>query len=92
MVGDWLEAQGGALYTTPPESAGLPPPFNVAVAEGRPMRITYAGPAGDTERVIEPMYATSRGGVNYLIAYCRLRCDQRTFRLDRIVSVHLEES
>jgi DNA polymerase III epsilon subunit family exonuclease len=86
VVEDLLEAQGGAIYATPPESEPLPPPFQRALARRRPLRITYAGASGATERVIEPMYTTSRGGVCYLIAYCRLRQDQRTFRLDRIVS------
>jgi predicted DNA-binding transcriptional regulator YafY len=39
--------------------------------------------------VIEPLYTTERGGASYLIAYCRLRHDQRTFRLDRILSAEL---
>jgi DNA polymerase-3 subunit epsilon len=89
LVGDLLDAQGGALYATSPESSRLPPPFDVALAQHRPVRITYAGPGGATERVIEPIYTTSRGGVDYLIAYCRLRGDQRTFRMDRIVAVKL---
>ncbi|MFN2223374.1 MAG: exonuclease domain-containing protein [Candidatus Promineifilaceae bacterium] len=91
LVGDLLDAQGGALYATSPESAHLPPPFDLALAQRRPIRITYAGPAGATERVVEPIYTTSRGGVDYLVAYCRLRRDQRTFRIDRIVAVALEE-
>lgn len=92
LVGDLLEAQGGPVFASPPESVRLPPPFDLALAQRQPIRITYAGPSGDTERVIEPMYTTSSGGVSYIIAYCRLRRDQRTFRLDRIVSVALEES
>jgi DNA polymerase III epsilon subunit-like protein len=91
LVGDLLDAQGGALYATSPDRVPLPPPFEMALAQHRPIRITYAGPTGDTERVIEPIYSTSRGGIDYLIAYCRLRRDQRTFRMDRIVTATLEE-
>lgn len=91
VVGDLLEAQGGAIFARPPASVRLPSPFNVALDQRRPLRITYAGPAGTTERVVEPIYTTSRDGVSYLIAFCRLRQDQRTFRLDRIVAVRFEE-
>jgi DNA polymerase III epsilon subunit len=90
LVGDLLDGQGGALYAMPPESAQLPPSFSTALAQQRPLRIIYAGPGGKTERVIEPLYTTSRAGVDYLIAYCRLRGDQRTFRVDRIVAVEIE--
>ena len=90
VVADLLDAQGGPIYATPPKSAHLPPPYALALAQRRPLRITYAGPSGASERAIEPLYTTSRGGLTYLIAYCRLRQDQRTFRLDRVVSVQFE--
>ena len=90
-VADLLDAQGGPLYAPVPESAQLPPPFNIALDGGRPLRITYTGQAGVTERVVEPLYTTSRGEYSYLVAYCRLRQDQRTFRLDRIVAVKIED-
>jgi DNA polymerase-3 subunit epsilon len=91
-VADLLEAQGGPIVATPPETAHLPSPYGLAMAQNRPLRITYAAPSGSTERVIEPLYATRRDGVSYLIAYCRLRQEQRTFRLDRIVSVDFEDT
>lgn len=92
LIADLLEAQGGPLYATAPESVRLPPPFDVALDRRRPLRITYAGSSGTTERVVEPLYVTSSGGNRYLIAYCRLRQEQRTFRVDRIVSVEIVES
>jgi DNA polymerase-3 subunit epsilon len=84
-IADLVEAQGGPIYTPAPPSVTLPPPLSIALDRGRPLRIVYAGPQGQTERIIEPLYSTSRGGQDYLIAYCRLRRDQRTFRVDRIV-------
>lgn len=89
-VGDFLEAQGGPLYAALPARVVLPPPIDRAVAYRQPVRILYAGPSGTTERVIEPLYGTSRDGAIYLIAYCRLREGQRTFRLDRIISAEIE--
>lgn len=91
-VADLLEAQGGPIVATPPETAQLPSPYGLAMAQNRPLRITYAAPSGSTVRVIEPLYTTRRDGVSYLIAYCRLRQEQRTFRLDRIVSVDFEDT
>lgn len=91
-VGDLLDAQGGPLYAPAPESASLPSSMDAALNQRRPLRITYAGPAGATERVIEPLYTTSRGKHSYLVAYCRLRHDQRTFRIDRITAVEVEEN
>jgi DNA polymerase-3 subunit epsilon len=90
-IADLLEAQGGPIYAPIPAGIELPPPLNIALGRGQPLRIVYAGPAGHTERVIEPLYSTSRGGQDYLIAYCRLRRDQRTFRVDRIVNVEIAE-
>ncbi len=90
-IADLLEAQGGSLYAPAPAGVELPPPLNIALGRGQPLRILYAGPAGHTERVIEPLYSTRRGGQDYLIAYCRLRHDQRTFRVDRIVNAEIAE-
>jgi DNA polymerase-3 subunit epsilon len=84
-VGDLLEAQGGPVYTPFPSHSDLPPPFSLALSLRRPVRIVYASPSGLTRRIIEPRYSTSHGGHDYLVAYCRLRKAQRTFRLDRIV-------
>jgi len=90
VVSDLLNVQGGPIVATPPEIANLPALFGLAMAQHRPLRITYAAPSGSTERVIEPLYATRRGGVSYLIAYCHMRREQRTFRMDRIVSVDFD--
>lgn len=57
-----------------------------ALAEQMPVKIIYhtTGRGERTERVVEPLRFEERGGVVYLIAYCRLRQDERVFRLDRI--------
>jgi DNA polymerase-3 subunit epsilon len=89
FVADLLEAQGGPLYTPVPKVVDLPAPFEHVLEYRQPVRILYAGASGTTERIIEPLYSTSKGGMTYLIAHCRLRQEQRTFRLDRIVSAEL---
>ena len=81
---DLLYAQGGPIYTPRPASVSLPEPLATAVRQKSSLTIIYTGPEGPTERLITPRYATQYEGRTYLIAYCHLRQDQRTFRLDLI--------
>jgi len=39
---------------------------------------------GLTERTVEPYFIVFRGHAFYFVAYCRLRGDFRTFRIDRV--------
>jgi predicted DNA-binding transcriptional regulator YafY len=49
------------------------------------VRITYRSEEGRlTRRVVEPYGLVGRQGKWYLVGYCRLRQDYRTFRLDRM--------
>ena len=88
-VGDLLHAQGGAIYAPKPANTSLPPLLAEALSKRRPLRISYDGAYGHSERVIDPHYSTSAGGHVYLIAHCRQSQDQRTFRLDRILSAEM---
>lgn len=88
-VGDLLFAQGGPIHLPPPPHVYLPPPLDEAMAAGRSLKILYLGEAGETKRVIRPHYAAEHEGVAYLIAFCHLRQDIRTFRLDRVFSAEL---
>jgi DNA polymerase-3 subunit epsilon len=88
-VGDLLNAQGGAIYARKPAITSLPPLLAEALATRRPVLIRYQGTHGHSERVIDPHYSTSVGGHIYLIAHCRQSEDQRTFRLDRIISAEM---
>ncbi len=49
-------------------------------------RIVYRaqGRDEDTERVVEPYGLTFQAGLWYLVAFCRLRGEMRTFRVDRV--------
>jgi predicted DNA-binding transcriptional regulator YafY len=42
-----------------------------------------------SSRVVEPIAMVGSGEAWYLVAYCRLRTDHRSFRVDRIVSARL---
>jgi len=50
------------------------------------VRLLYRGFARQekTDRVVEPYALTFRWGLWYLVGFCRLRQDTRTFRVDRI--------
>jgi predicted DNA-binding transcriptional regulator YafY len=54
------------------------------------LRIEYADHRGAlTARDVEPrVFLGGRGGIWYLVAWCRLREDIRVFRLDRIATAH----
>jgi predicted DNA-binding transcriptional regulator YafY len=56
------------------------------IGDRRCVRLQYRayGRQEDTERVLEPYALTFQWGLWYLIGYCRLREDMRTFRVDRI--------
>jgi predicted DNA-binding transcriptional regulator YafY len=88
-VGDLLMAQGGPIYLPAPPHVNLPPPLDEAMANGRSLRILYLGEGGETRRIIRPHYPAEHEGVVYLVAFCHLRQDTRTFRLDRIFSAEL---
>jgi DNA polymerase-3 subunit epsilon len=87
-VGDLLQAQGGPIYAPPPaQPVALPPLLAEALASGGDLHIEYAARRGSSRRIITPKYVTTRSGGAYVIAYCHLRHEQRTFRLDRILSM-----
>ena len=54
--------------------------------KGLALEIVYhtAGRGERTRRVVEPLRMEERGGAAYLIAHCRLRREERVFRIDRI--------
>lgn len=59
------------------------------IEEQRVCIIRYASEPGGAicERAIEPLAITSARGALALLAWCRLRGDLRTFRLDRIRTI-----
>ena len=60
-----------------------------ALAAGRRLHLTYWVPARDesTERDVDPIRMFTSDGVPYLVGWCRLVDDVRTFRLDRALKV-----
>jgi proteasome accessory factor C len=60
-----------------------------ATAAGRRLRMRYWVPARDeaTERDVDPIRVFTSEGAVYLVGWCRLVDDVRTFRLDRALAV-----
>ncbi len=77
-----------------PFTLRLPGPTDItetlraAMSAGIPLEILYADTAGTvTQRRIRPRRLEERWGRLYVVAYCELRGDERSFRVDRIVEV-----
>jgi len=66
----------------------LPPQLEEALRAQRPLFLVYVSPYGKrTERVVVPKEIQEKGSHLYLVAYCKLRGEERSFRLDRIISL-----
>lgn len=64
----------------------LPLELEEALESARPVRMEYVDADGAaTERTIQPLHIHRRNGELLLVAFCQLRNDRRTFKLDRIV-------
>jgi len=85
-VNDLFSAQGGPIVTPIQPEVRLPETVANALTMGQRLRILYASKQGQSARIVTPCYPSQHQGVTYLIAYCHLRNDQRTFRMDRILN------
>lgn len=78
----WSPSEGGrkAIFN-------LPPILEEAMRARKRLRICYLSGSGSTsKRIIKPIRVISRCDYLYLEAFCNLRNEQRTFRLDRIIN------
>ncbi|MFQ5500277.1 MAG: helix-turn-helix transcriptional regulator [Candidatus Zixiibacteriota bacterium] len=63
-----------------------------AATEDRCVNLTYDSiHSGRHQRVVEPYFIVFRGKAFYFVAWCRLRGDFRTFRIDRVDDVKLTD-
>lgn len=67
--------------------------LETSIQEKRSLLMEYVleGQRWPSSRVIDPYFITQKGPHVYLRAYCHLRRDVRTFRLDRITKLHRTE-
>ncbi|MEO8606347.1 MAG: YafY family protein [Chloroflexota bacterium] len=81
-----------AYETSSPEMIAQ---FSLAAHQNTQLLLEYQGGRGEgnsTERVIDVYGLVYHAGYWYAAAYCHLRKDLRTFRLDRVVSARLLET
>jgi DNA polymerase-3 subunit epsilon len=91
-LGQLIEFQGGPVPYPHSRALPLPPTITDALENGGRVQMRYIDAQGrETDRLVRPICVNARGGVLYLIAHCYRRGEQRTFRLDRIVEMTLEE-
>lgn len=63
-----------------------------AATNSRCLKISYDSiHSGPSERMVEPYFIIFKGRAFYFVAYCRLRDEVRTFRLDRVSAVEPSE-
>lgn len=92
-IDELLVLQGGSIPF--PEVAEIPLPEGLAEAieHKTKMTIIYVSGSGtETIRTIEPIEVNVLSDYVYLVAFCHLRGDKRTFRLDRIIHMIKETS
>lgn len=75
----------------PNDGIQLPTELGEAIYSGRRVHITYVDGDGErTERWVTPRQVLGLADYIYLQGFCHMREAERTFRLDRIVEVHVE--
>jgi DNA polymerase III epsilon subunit family exonuclease len=87
-IDELLILQGGSILF--PEVADIPLPEELeeAIQHKTKLTITYISSSGtETIRTIEPIEVNILSDYIYLVAFCELRGDKRTFRLDRIIGM-----
>jgi len=85
--------QGVQDYRLPSPTAPLLLALERAMAQGSTIEIDYhtAGRRHLLSRRVDPLRLEWRGGVPYLVAFCHLRQENRTFRVDRIERIEGRE-
>ena len=87
-----LAFQGGSIPYPRPRDLPLPPPIAEALASHGRVHMHYVDAQGrETERVVRPLYVDEQRGYLYLVAHCYRADALRTFRLDRVVEMAIED-
>lgn len=70
----------------------LPPTLEDAIKNHAEVFISYeSAQGGMTQRLVKPFEVVKNNDYLYLVAYCDMRKEKRTFRLDRIVEMKMKE-
>jgi DNA polymerase-3 subunit epsilon len=91
-----LDFQGGPVpypaRRPPAADLPLPPAMAEALEGGKRVRMHYVNYSGqESHRVVKPIRVSESRGILYLQAHCYQAGELRTFRLDRVVDMVLEE-
>ncbi|MEL7238766.1 MAG: exonuclease domain-containing protein [Planctomycetota bacterium] len=88
---DVLRVQGGPMPIEPkrePSLVDLPAELVTAIETRSAVVMTYLDARRkETQRTVEPLEIRRGRGTASLVAWCRMRQDRRTFKVDRIVRV-----
>jgi DNA polymerase III epsilon subunit family exonuclease len=72
------------------KTVSLPPLLEEALKSKKNIQLSYLSGAGEeTRRVVIPLKIINRYDYLYLEAFCQLRNEKRTFRLDRVIKMKL---
>jgi DNA polymerase III epsilon subunit family exonuclease len=84
-VADLVRLQGGPVEPPAPGEVVLPEVLAEALRGGLPVAVRYVSAGGvEADRVLEPREVFAVGERTYVRAFCRLRGEERVFRLDRV--------
>ncbi len=87
-LGELVAFQGGPIAYPHAQAVPLPPTIAEALDSGGRVRMRYVNAAGqETCRTIQPLRVREDRGYQYMVAFCYLKGEQRTFRLDRIIEM-----
>lgn len=91
-LGQVIDFQGGPIAYPHPRTLALPPDIAEALESRGRVYMRYIDARGqETERVVRPISVGERRGHLYLTAHCYWRDELRTFRLDRVAEMAVEE-
>lgn len=91
-LGQLLDFQGGPIPYPLPEALPLPPAIAEALDGQKRVRMHYVNASGqESRRLIRPLRVRAHRGYLYLQAHCYQVGELRTFRLDRVLEMTIEE-
>lgn len=87
-----LKLQGGSTPYPRPYEVAIPHVLEEAIKSRRRLVLKYvSAAAGMSRRLVDPIEINALGDNIYLIGYCHMARERRTFRLDRIIEMRLDE-
>lgn len=91
-LGQLIAFQGGPIPYPHPRTLPLPPDLAEALESRGRVYMRYVNAQGEeSERIVRPIHVSERRGHLYLSAHCHQAGALRTFRLDRVLELVVEE-